>query len=92
MNDGFDIPIDFCPKCKNKRIRIVMGKTYEVEYSLTGKCIKTYHKKGIYDDTTYILLKCTKCGWQSEPWSESGFNENEWEELNEIYIKAKENK
>lgn len=36
----YEIPINFCPKCDNKRIIVVQGKTAEYEYSLTGKCLK----------------------------------------------------
>lgn len=77
-----DIPIDFCPKCKNKKIIVVIGKTFEYNYSLTGKCIK----KQKYGDTTYTLLKCNKCGWQCEPWSETGINQEEYSELEKIYL------
>ena len=42
MAKSYDIPIDFCPKCKNKRIRVVMGFSYEAEYSLSGKCLRKY--------------------------------------------------
>lgn len=81
----YDIPIDFCPKCNNKRITIIQGKSIECAYSLTGKCIK----KQKYGDVTYTLLKCNKCGWQSQPWGEFGFDKKEWEELEEIYLKKK---
>lgn len=81
MNKTFDIPINFCPKCKNKRIKIVQGKIYENEYSLSGKCLK----KGTYSYTTYTLLKCTKCGWQSKAWSEVGYEDKEeYEELEKM--------
>lgn len=81
----YDIPIDFCPKCNNKKITVVQGKSFEYEYSLTGKCIK----KTKYGYTTYTLLKCNKCGWQSEPWNEAGMNNKEWEELEKIYLEHK---
>lgn len=84
----FYIPIDFCPKCKNKRIRVVQGKTFEHEYSLTGKCLKKTH----FPDTTYTLLRCPKCGWISGAWNEAGIeNPEEYRELEEIYIKEKKN-
>lgn len=85
----YDLPIDFCPKCKNKRITIAMGESIEVEYSLSGKCIRRQR----YGDTTYMMLKCNKCGWQSHPWSEAGYeDEKEFEELQNIYIKSQEGK
>lgn len=83
-----DIPIDFCPKCKNKKITVIMGKSFEYEYSLTGKCIR----KQKFGDTTYMLLKCNKCGWQSEPWNEECCNTEEYKKLEEIYIKSQEGK
>lgn len=84
----FYIPIDFCPKCKNKKIRVVQGKTFEHEYSLTGKCLK----KTKYPETTYTLLHCTKCGWTSAAWSESGYEDyKEYQELEKIYLKEQEN-
>lgn len=84
----YDIPIDFCPKCNNKRITIVMGKQYENEYSLTGKCIR----KTKYGDTTYMLLKCNRCGWKSGSWNEANYeNEKEYEELQELYIRRNKN-
>lgn len=80
----YDIPIDFCPKCNNKRITVVMGKQYEHEYSLTGKCIR----KSRDGYTTYMLLKCNKCGWQSKSWNEAGCeDEQEWDKLQELWIK-----
>ena len=80
------IPIDFCPKCKNKRIRVVQGKTFEYEYSLTGKCLKKTH----FPETTYTLLRCQKCGWVSGVWNEAGIeNPEEYKELEELYIKEK---
>ena len=85
----YDIPIDFCPKCKNKRITVVMGKKIENEYSLSGKCIKRQRD----GDTTYMLLKCNKCGWVSHAWSEAGYeDEKEFIELQNIYIKSQEGK
>lgn len=83
---AIDIPINFCPKCKNKRIRVVQEKTFEAEYSLTGKCLH----KSKSTDTTYTLLKCTKCGWKSSTWTERGLYENkeEYEELEKIYWEA----
>ncbi len=83
----YDIPIDFCPKCGNKKITIVQGRSIEYEYSLTGKCIK----KQKCGDATYSLLKCRKCGWTSKPFGEVGFDEKEWEELAQIYLKKMEN-
>lgn len=81
----YEIPIDFCPKCNNKRIRVIQGKTYEVEYSLTGKCLKKYDK---FPDTTYTLLKCPKCGWQSKTWNEAGYEDKEeYEELEKLWIR-----
>ena len=80
----YDIPINFCPKCNNKKIIVVMGKQYENEYSLTGKCIKK--SKNSY--TTYTLLKCNKCGWISKTWNEAGYEDGkEYEELQELYLK-----
>lgn len=35
-----DIPIDFCPKCNNEKIRVVLGRSFEEEFSLSGKCLK----------------------------------------------------
>lgn len=85
----YDIPIDFCPKCKNKRITVVMGKSIETEYSLSGKCIR----KQKHGDMTYMLLKCNKCGWVSHAWSEAGYeDEKEFIELQNIYIKSQEGK
>lgn len=82
---SYDIPIDFCPKCKNKKIRVVMGFTYEAEYSLSGKCLKKYDK---FPDTTCTLLKCPKCGWTSSSWSEAGMeNPEEYEYLEQLYLK-----
>ena len=82
----FYIPIDFCPKCKNKRIRVVQGKSFEYEYSLTGKCLKKSH----HLDTTYTLLRCHKCGWASGAWGEGGYeNPKEYQELEELYLKEK---
>lgn len=82
MNE-FYIPIDFCPKCGNKRIIVVQGKSFEYEYSLTGKCIR----KTRFGDTTYTLLKCKKCGWSSSPWNEAKYeNEEEYKKLEEIYL------
>lgn len=79
----YDIPIDFCPKCKNKKIRVVMGQSYENEYSLSGKCLK----KGRYGSMTYMLLRCPKCGWKSHSWNECGFeDEKEYDELQRIYL------
>lgn len=84
----FYIPIDFCPKCKNKKIRVVQGKTSEYEYSLTGKCLK----KTKYPETIYTLLHCTKCGWTSTAWNEGGYEDyKEYQELEEIYLKEQEN-
>lgn len=84
MAKSYDIPIDFCPKCKNKRIRVVMGLTYEAEYSLSGKCLKKYDK---FPDTTYMALKCPKCGWVSHSWSEGGYeNRDEYEMLERMYL------
>lgn len=69
-----DIPIDFCPKCNNEKIRVVLGRSFEEEFSLSGKCLRKQH----FPDTTYTILKCTKCGWQSEPFGEGcGFEEFE---------------
>lgn len=80
----YDIPIDFCPKCNNKKIIVVMGKQYEHEYSLSGKCIK----KTRDGCTTYMLLRCNKCGWISKSWNEAGYeDEKEYEELQEFYLK-----
>lgn len=82
---SYDIPIDFCPKCKNKKIRVVLGLTYEAEYSLSGKCLKKHDK---FPDTTYTLLKCPKCGWLSSSWSEAGMeNPEEYEYLEQLYLK-----
>lgn len=79
----YDIPIDFCPKCNNKRITIVMGKQFEKEYSLSGKCIRKT-KDGY---TTYMFLKCNKCGWHSKSWNEVGYEDKEeYEELEKIYL------
>lgn len=52
MAKSYDIPIDFCPKCKNKKIRVVLGQSFEAQYSLSGKCLK----KQRFPDTTYTLL------------------------------------
>lgn len=83
MSNIFYIPIDFCPKCKNKKIIVVQGKNFEHQYSLTGKCIK----KTKFPDTTYTLLKCNKCGWKSGSWNEAGFeNEKEYRELEKLYL------
>ena len=85
MMNTFYIPINFCPKCKNKKIRVVQGKSLEVEYSLTGKCLK----KQKFPDTTYTLLKCSKCGWQSKSWGEAGFEDREeYEQLEEKYLES----
>lgn len=86
----YEIPINFCPKCGNKRIIVVQGKTAEYEYSLTGKCLK----KGRFPDTTYTVLKCRKCGWNSKTWNEAGFEDiKEYEELERIYLeKIRRNK
>lgn len=79
-----DIPIDFCPKCNNKKIRVVLGRSFEEEFSLSGKCLKRQR----FPDTTYIILKCTKCGWQSEPMGEAcGFEE--FKKLEEEYRKKR---
>lgn len=79
-----DIPIDFCPKCNNKRITVVMGKQYENEYSLSGRCIRKT-KDG---DITYMLLKCNKCGWQSKSWNEVGYEDKkEYIELQELWLR-----
>lgn len=79
----YDIPIDFCPKCNNKRITIIMGKQYEKEYSLTGKCIRSSRDRYV----TYMMLKCNKCKWKSSSWSEAGYeDEEEYEKLQEIYL------
>lgn len=87
MDKVIDIPIDFCPKCKNKKIRVVMGKSFEYEYSLTGKCLR----KQRFPDTTYTALKCNKCGWQSSTWNEAGFEDiKEYQELETIYLKSLE--
>lgn len=86
MAKSYDIPIDFCPKCKNKRIRVVMGLTYEAEYSLSGRCLRKYDRN---PDTTYICLKCPKCGWVSHPWGEYGIEDaEEYQELERIYLEA----
>lgn len=86
MAKSYDIPIDFCPECKNKRIRVVMGFTYEAEYSLSGKCLKKYDK---FPDTTYTCLKCPKCGWVSHCWNENLIeDEEEYKELERIYLEA----
>lgn len=83
MAKSYDIPIDFCPKCKNKRIRVVMGFSYEAEFSLSGKCLKKQH----FPDTTYTLLLCPKCGWKSSPWGEWGFKDyKEYQELEKLYL------
>ena len=81
----YDIPIDFCPKCNNKKITIVQGRSSEYEYSLTGKCIK----KQKHGDVTYTLLKCRRCGWQSQPWHEAYLDKKEWDELEKIYLEKK---
>lgn len=82
---SYDIPINFCPKCKNKKIRVVLGLTYEAEYSLSGKCLK---KHDMFPDTTYALLKCPKCGWASSSWSEASMeNPEEYEYLEQLYLK-----
>ena len=82
---SYDIPIDFCPNCKNKKIRVVLGLTYEAEYSLSGKCLKKHDR---FPDTTYTLLKCPKCGWTSSSWSEAGMeNPEEYEYLEQLYLK-----
>ena len=87
--EEFYIPIDFCPKCKNKKIRVVQGKQFEYEYSLTGKCIK----KSRFGYTTYTLLKCNKCGWISSSWNETGYeDEEEYRTLKNIFRKSKEKK
>lgn len=79
----YEIPIDFCPKCFNKKITVVMGIQYEHEYSLKGKCIK----KGKDGHITYTLLKCNKCGWHSKSWNEAGYEDKEeYEELEKIYL------
>lgn len=86
MAKSYDIPIDFCPKCKNKRIRVVMGFSYEAECSLSGKCLKKYDRN---PDTTYTCLKCPKCGWVSHPWGEGGYEDfEEYQELERIYLEA----
>lgn len=88
MNNIFYIPIDFCPKCKNKKITVVQGKSFEYEYSLTGKCIK----RTKYPETTYTLLRCRKCGWASGSWNECGYEKpEEYKELEELYLKATKN-
>ncbi len=80
----YDIPIDLCPKCNNKRITIIRGKSYEQEYSLSGKCVR----KQKYGDITYMLLKCNKCGWKSKSWSEAGYeDEEEYRELQEMWLR-----
>ena len=85
----FYIPIDFCPKCKNKKIRVVQGKSLEYEYSLTGKCLKKSHSL----HTTYTMLRCPKCGWISGSWNEAGIeNPKEYEELEELYLKERNRK
>lgn len=81
----YDIPIDFCPKCNNKKITIVQGRSFEYEYSLTSKCIK----KQKHGDVTYTLLNCRKCGWTSKPFGEFGFDKEEWNELEKIYLEKK---
>ena len=30
---AIDIPIDFCPKCNNEKIRVVLGRSFEEEFS-----------------------------------------------------------
>lgn len=86
MAKSYDIPIDFCPKCKYKRIRVIMGFSYEAEYSLSGKCLRKYDRN---PDTTYTCLKCPKCGWVSHPWSEGGYEDfEEYQELERIYLEA----
>lgn len=86
MKKSYDIPIDFCPKCKNKRIRVIMGFSYEAEYSLSGKCLRKYDRN---PDTTYTCLKCPKCGWVSHPWSEATYDDfEEYQELERIYLEA----
>ena len=86
--EEFYIPIDFCPKCKNKKRRVVEGKNFEYEYSLTGKCLK----KNKYPKTTYTLLHCTKCGWASASWNECGYEDyKEYQELEETYLREQEN-
>lgn len=85
--EEFFIPIDFCPKCKNKKIRVIQGKTFECEYSLSGRCLK----KSRFPETTYTLLHCTKCGWTSGSWNEAGYEDyKEFQELEELYRKENE--
>ena len=86
MAKSYDIPIDFCPKCKNKRIRVIMGFSYEAEYSLSGKCLRKYDRN---PDTTYTCLKCPKCKRVSHPWSEATYEDfEEYKELERIYLEA----
>ena len=86
MKKGYDIPIDFCPKCKYKRIRVVMGFTYEAEFSLSGKCLRKYDR---FPDTAYMLLRCPKCGWCSHSWGEGSIEDvEEYQELERIYLEA----
>ena len=82
---AIDIPIDFCPKCNNEKIRVVLGRSFEEEFSLSGKCLRRQY----FPDTTYTILKCTKCGWKSEPFGDSGGFE-EFEKLSKIYREREE--
>lgn len=67
-----------------KKIRVVLGRSFEEEFSLSGKCLRKQH----FPDTIYTILKYTKCGWQSEPMGEACGLE-EFRKLAEEYIKKR---
>lgn len=82
----YEVPINFCPKCKNKNLKVAVGKIHEHEYSFkTGKMLR----KDKHGDVRYWILVC-RCGWQSPTYTEAGSSdEKEDEKLKELYLKMK---